>query len=465
MTRNASRSQAFRMLVIVVAAIFGGELAMMFGLEYLDLEEGAWVNLADSFSLSLIVFPIVYFAVFRPIFEKNRKLEAAEQALLSAQSDLEKRIVDRTAEISLTNDKLSESLVAIRTQQHEMSILAEMTRLLQACDNLDEACVVARKQLHQLLGGSSGALYLMNHSRNTLKRTLEWGVEGRFDETFAPQSCWALRCGRALEARPGQDAVFCTHIDTSIEGHWHCLPLTAHGEALGTLCLKTAREHPQSFARRESDESERVAFYTTIAENLALAIANIQLRETLRHQALRDPLTGLFNRRYLLETLQREIDRSACSSSPASIILFDIDHFKKFNDVAGHDAGDAIIVAIGSLMKRWAQPSEIVARYGGEEFMIVLPDATLQQAMERAEDIRRAIEALTVIHLNQRLGLVTISAGVATFPTDGGNQADLIKAADEALYQAKHAGRNRVTSASSRLIDEGLAVPPDRLRG
>lgn len=454
MIKNASQNQAIRVLIIVVAAIFFGELAIMFGLQYLNPQEGAWVNVADSLSLSLIVFPIVYFAVFRPILEKNRNLEAAEQALLSGQLDLEKRIVDRTAEISLTNEKLSESLVAIRTQQHEMSVLAEMTRLLQVCDNLDEACVVARKQLHRLLQGSSGALYLMNHSRNILKRTIEWGVEGRFEETFAPQSCWALRCGRPLEARPGQDAVFCTHTDTSMEGHYHCLPLMVHGEALGTLCLHTTGEHPHSFARRESDETERVTFHTTIAENLALAISNIQLRETLRHQALRDSMTGLFNRRYLLETLRREIDRSAGSSSPASIVLFDIDHFKKFNDLFGHDAGDAIIVAIGSLLKRWAQPSEIVARYGGEEFMIVLPDATPQQAMERAEDIRRAIEALGVLHLNQRLGSVTISAGVSTFPNDGGNQADLIKAADEALYHAKRSGRNRVTSASSRLDDE-----------
>lgn len=228
----------------------------------------------------------------------------------------------------------------------------------------------------------------------------------------------------------------------------------AHGEALGTLCLHTTSGHQYSFFHRESDEPDRMAFYTTIAKILSLDISNTQLRETLRYQALKDPMTGLFNRRYLLEVLQREIDRSALSSSPTSIILFDIDHFKKFNDVAGHDAGDAIIVAIGSLMKRWAQPSEILARYGGEEFMIVLPDATLQQAMERAEDIRRAIEALSVIHLNQRLGLVTISAGVSTFPNNGGNQADLIKSADEALYQAKRSGRNRVTPASLRLVDE-----------
>ena len=454
MIKSASRNQAIRALIVVTAAIFGGELAIMFGLEYLDLKDGLVVNFADSLSLSLIVFPIVYYAVFRPIMEKNRNLKAAEQALLSDQSELEKRIVDRTAEISLTNKKLGESLVAIRSQQHEMSILAEMTRLLQTCDDMDETCVVARKQLHRLLPGSSGALYLMNHSRNTLKRTLEWGAEGHFEETFAPQSCWALRCGRPLEAKSGQDAVFCTHANTAPEGHQYCLPLMAHGEALGTLCLYTTGGHQHSFSRRESDETERLAFYTAIAENLSLAISNTQLRETLRHQALRDPMTGLFNRRYLLETLQREIDRSACSSSPTSVILFDIDHFKRFNDVAGHDAGDAIIVAIGTLMKRWAQPSEIVARYGGEEFMIVLPDATLQQAMERAEDIRRSIEALTVIHLNQRLGLVTISAGVSTFPNEGGNQADLIKSADEALYQAKRSGRNRVLPAGSKLIDE-----------
>ena len=454
MIRNASWNQAICALLVVVAVIFGAELAIMVGFEYLNLKVGAWVNLVDSLSLSLIVYPIVYFAVFLPLMEKNRSLEAAEQALLSDQSKLEKRIVDRTAEISLTNEKLSESLVAIRSQQHEMSALAEMTQLLQACDVIEETCLVARKQLHQLLPGSSGALYLMNHSQNTLKRALEWGVEGRFDETFAPQSCWALRCCRPLEVRSGQDAVFCTHANTAPEGHHYCLPLMAHGEALGTLCLHTTSGHQHSFSHRESDETNRMAFYTAIAKILSLDISNTQLRETLRYQALRDSITGLFNRRYMFEALQREIDRSAFSSSPTSIILFDIDHFKKFNDVAGHDAGDAIIVAIGNLMKRWAQPSEIVARYDGEEFMIVLPDATLQQAMERAEDIRRAIEALTVIHLNQRLGLVTISAGVSTFPNNGGNRADLIKSADEALYQAKRSGRNRVTSAGSKLVGE-----------
>ncbi|MBI2717780.1 MAG: diguanylate cyclase [Rhizobiales bacterium] len=434
--------------MIVVAAIFFGELAIMIVLQNLALRGSMWVNIADPLSLSIIVFPMVYFGVFRPVLEKNRRLKEVERILLAERADLERRVEDRTAEIAQANVRLAESLTAIRNKQLEISELAELTRLLPACDNLEEAYGVARKQLQRLLPGASGAIYLMNHSRNCMKRVLEWGTGQSFEETFAPQSCWSLRCGRALKARHGQDAVFCTHAEIGQEGQYHCIPLMANGEALGSFFLHDGDRQAPTNRRSSDDETERAEFLNTIAEHLALAISNIQLREALRHQALRDPLTGLFNRRYLLETLQRELDRAASVSSPASVVLFDIDHFKKFNDVHGHDAGDALLVAMGSLLLRWVRPTEIVARYGGEEFIVFLPDVPLAAAIERAEDLRRAVEVLSVVHHGQRLGAITMSAGVAQAPEHGANQSDLVKSADLALYHGKASGRNRVVGAS-----------------
>jgi diguanylate cyclase (GGDEF)-like protein len=185
-----------------------------------------------------------------------------------------------------------------------------------------------------------------------------------------------------------------------------------------------------------------------VADNLALALSNLHLRARLQQQAIRDPLTGLFNRRYLDETLERELQRAERHQHPISIIMIDIDHFKRFNDIYGHHAGDLLLQAVGQFLRTHTRGEDIACRYGGEEFVLVLPEASLEEARRRAEHIRTAMKHIFVEHNGQMLGGNTISLGVAVFPTHGTTADYLIDEADRALYQAKGAGRNCVVVAT-----------------
>jgi len=170
----------------------------------------------------------------------------------------------------------------------------------------------------------------------------------------------------------------------------------------------------------------------------------VAAREALRVQAIRDPLTGLFNRRYMGEALERELRRAEHGGQPLSLIMFDVDHFKRLNDTSGHQAGDGLLIHIGSLFQERTRREDIACRYGGEEFLIILPGAPLEAALRRAEELRQAIRGSTVEHRGQSLGRTTVSAGVASFPEHGTTADELLRAADTALYRAKELGRDRV---------------------
>jgi diguanylate cyclase (GGDEF)-like protein len=193
---------------------------------------------------------------------------------------------------------------------------------------------------------------------------------------------------------------------------------------------------------------DRTRLAATAAEHIALALANLNLRETLRHQAVRDPLTGLFNRRYLEETLERELRRAERRSLPLAVIMLDIDHFKRFNDTFGHDAGDALLPEVGSYLRTHVRPEDIACRYGGEEFTLILPDAPLEPTLRRVDELRQGIARLGIAHRGQPLGTVTISMGVAVFPAHGTSPDALLRVADRALYRAKEQGRDCACVAS-----------------
>jgi diguanylate cyclase (GGDEF)-like protein len=180
-----------------------------------------------------------------------------------------------------------------------------------------------------------------------------------------------------------------------------------------------------------------------------MAIANVKLRDQLRDQSIRDPLTGLFNRRYMLETCRREFSRAARGKQPVSMLSIDVDFFKKFNDNHGHDAGDTVLREVGKCLEAVFRNEDVACRFGGEEFVVVMPGAALANGAKRAEDLRAKIEALSVRYLDQNLPKITISVGAAAFPEDGDNPQSVLKAADDALYCAKESGRNRVELATS----------------
>jgi len=219
-----------------------------------------------------------------------------------------------------------------------------------------------------------------------------------------------------------------------------CVPILAQGEALGILHIQATDQNPNL------SEAE-MSFKTTFAAQVGLSVANIRLREALRAQSIKDPFTGLYNRRYLQEVLDREIRRSIRSEQALGILMLDLDLFKNFNDTYGHDAGDAVLRETGSFLMRSIRAEDFVCRYGGEEFVVVLPTADVRAAEARAQRIGEKLHDLVIMHNGQSLGLITASIGVAALPNHGTNERDLLQAADAALYRAKREGRDRVTVA------------------
>jgi diguanylate cyclase (GGDEF)-like protein len=265
------------------------------------------------------------------------------------------------------------------------------------------------------------------------------------DEAFTPEECWALRRGRPHRVESEAVGPLCRHAGPTFRGSTLCVPMMAQGEALGVLHLQGAGGAALATSVRVpiNNAVERLA--TSLAEHISLALANLKLRETLRYQSIRDPLTGLFNRRYLEDSILRELQRAARKQRPLGIIMLDVDHFKKYNDTYGHQAGDALLRGIGALLQRNTRGDDIACRYGGEEFIIILPEAPLEIARQRAERLRE--EANNLATHGDPGRAVSLSFGVAAFPEHGVNAMDLLRAADRALYRAKGAGRDRVMVA------------------
>jgi diguanylate cyclase (GGDEF)-like protein len=237
-----------------------------------------------------------------------------------------------------------------------------------------------------------------------------------------------------------QTVAQCRHVESS-ERSYCCLPLRAHGEAIGVM-------HLQMIERGELPEPV-LALAAMFAEQVGLSVANIRLRQELRDQSIRDPLTGLYNRRYMEEMLERETLRAVRAEQRLGVLMLDLDHFKSFNDTYGHDAGDTVLREAGAFLLKSVRAEDIVCRFGGEEFIVILPVADLRVTQARAERIRSKLRELSILHLGKSLGMVTVSVGVAGLPQHGTSRKELIEAADAALYRAKREGRDRVVVAGA----------------
>jgi len=285
-------------------------------------------------------------------------------------------------------------------------------------------------------------VFVLNTSRNMLEAATVWGPQPPANLIFPPNECWAHRRGQlhlAMERR-------CPHAGN--DGPMHvCLPLLAQGEFLGILHLLDGPDEDSAAdaaATAAARMTERCRLAKILADNIGLGIANLKMRETMRNLSIRDPLTDLFNRRYMEEALAQELHRTRRNNAQLAVIMLDIDHFKKFNSDFGHDGGDATLRALGEFLKKQVRGSDVACRYGGEEFLLILSPSTLEGARQRAEKICADARLLSVSDGNRDMGGITLSLGVAIFPDHGSETAALIKAADVALYQAKSGGRDRV---------------------
>jgi diguanylate cyclase (GGDEF)-like protein len=326
--------------------------------------------------------------------------------------------------------------------------LNDMGDLLQASVNLEEAYEIVTHGLGKLFPHESGVLAMLKGSSQFLENVLFWGeAPPSGPSVFEPEDCWALRRGHVHFVEDPRRAPVCRHLAPGEEtvSSYLCVPLMAQGETLGVLHLEHGAEAHDPHREGLTEAKRELA--VTAGKEIALALGNLKLRESLRAQSIRDPLTGLFNRRYMAETLEREKYRALRQDLAFGVIMIDIDHFKRFNDRFGHEAGDLVLRELGKFLQTRARREDIVCRYGGEEFVIVLSEAALEITERRAEELRKEVKQLRLRHESQVLGELTMSFGVAAFPQHGATEKDVLRAADAALYRAKAAGRDRVMVA------------------
>lgn len=327
----------------------------------------------------------------------------------------------------------------IRQRTNEIELMHRLANMLAACNNMVEAQKIVSDVLPRILGNVNGSVSLMRASRNQLVTQLDWGEEWPGSRSFAPDECWSLRKGRVYQSNDEFHTLSCEHMENVGDNQTLCIPLTAHGNTIGIMHLYFGS------SEIEIDEiTEQLAF--SVAEHLGLALANLSLQEKLRSQALSDPLTGLFNRRFFEQKLTEHAMNSATSEQPLSLLMLDLDHFKRFNDNFGHDAGDFVLKEISALLKRSVGDDEIACRLGGEELAVLLPQSNMKQATEFANTLCEAVRSLHLEHKGLSLGQLGVSIGVSTYPKPSSDMESLVKMADQALYMAKDLGRSRVVN-------------------
>lgn len=355
-------------------------------------------------------------------------------------------------EVQEANERLTRNLRELRRRNEEVNALNEMSGLLQACNDVGEAFAVVAKSASSLFPAFSGSLYLQNASKNLFELAQHWGEDRQLLAVFEPQDCWCIRRSRAHQVRELGHHTRCTHAMRSSPAALHslCAPLTAQGEVFGLLFL-------EGRSVEDGGAAASLQLVTMLCEQAGLALSNLKLQTTLRIQSDEDALTGLFNRRYLEACLARECARADRTAQPLSLLILDIDHFKKINDTYGHDTGDLVLKALAQTVKGVLRQSDLACRFGGEEFVVLLPETGPGGAIEGAERVLEAVRKLSLCTgRSQSLGPITASIGLAVYPADGTTAEALLKSADTHLYQAKRGGRNRLVAAQQHRFAQAV---------
>ncbi len=369
--------------------------------------------------------------------EREAARQAAEAALADAAAALESKVAERTEKLEKATRDAQWQAVELHAGQVFGKALNEFLEMIQASASTGEAMHLTVELMPSLLPGMPGAIYLYRASRNLLERAAQWGPATGGRE-LTTEDCWGLRLGHTHILGDSAAAPRCRHVAPEVRLSI-CAPLLAKGEVIGLLHLLPDRDRQQDVLPRHMIEQ--------VARSFALAFSNVRLREALREQSVRDPLTGLYNRRFADEMLDRELARADRSGVPLSVLMVDIDHFKRFNDSFGHEGGDIALRQVGAFLRQSCRASDVAARFGGEEFLVLLPGTDPEAAFRRAEDIRQGIAALPLHETRGDLPAITASLGVATYPAPIADPSQLVTAADRALYAAKAAGRNQVLGA------------------
>jgi diguanylate cyclase (GGDEF)-like protein len=408
----------------------------------------------------LLFLFVLYFVFRRRVLHPVIKLSDVVTRLAAQDYAVEPPLYEQVDEIGDMSQALrifrENGLVRQRLEQERdadravRDLLSRMTQRMQSCDTTDDLRHVVERFVPEIAPQLSGRLYLFDRTRNAMVEASSWLEPVASKPEFPPLACWGLRRGIPHRPTGSRVDVPCDHIvhDGADLPDSICMPLAAQHGTLGLLYFERRADHL-------ADPVPEV-YLRTLAENVGLALDNLQLRDALRGQAMADPLTALANRRQLESVLKAELAQADRDGTPISAIMLDIDHFKHFNDEYGHDAGDEVIQAVATVLKQLVRERDLAFRHGGEEFLVLLPGVDSVHAADRAEEIRAHIAALRVWHEGRELGPVAASLGVATAPEHCPSDR-LVQTADACLLKAKRNGRDQVVVAHARLGPEALA--------
>jgi diguanylate cyclase (GGDEF)-like protein/PAS domain S-box-containing protein len=342
-------------------------------------------------------------------------------------------------------EAIRQSHADLERQTEQLRLLAEMSEMLQASSTPADAYAVTARFAQTLIPASSGALFVHSASRDHVEIALRWGEPQPSEVDFvSADECWGLRRGRVHLVEDSRTGLLCRHLPESPPACYLCAPMIAHGETMGLLHVRMSRAVQTTSDAAVSGSMDLTWPVRTMSERLALTLADMKLREALRAQSICDPLTGWYNRRHMEESLERDIRRASRSNRPLALLMFDVDHFKEFNDSFGHEAGDVTLQNLCQMLKALIRGEDVACRYGGDEFVLILPDSSAELAAQRAENMRAAVGREEMHHQGRLLKPMTLSFGIASYPADGRTSHELLRAADTALYRAKTEGRDRV---------------------
>ena len=331
-----------------------------------------------------------------------------------------------------------------RRAHQQVEELFAMTDMLQAAEDHEDTGAILEATAQRLLPEFFGALYVFNNSRDRLDLAKTWnfGEQEALPDSLLPSSCWALKRGKPHINSAQSHTLSCMH--ATGRGSTVEVPMMARGKVFGLLIFGIDAEN--GFDRLM--DVRRLG--RALADSMSLALSNIALKEKLRTQSLRDPLTGLYNRRYMEDALDRYISLAERSGTATSVLMIDLDNFKRLNDEHGHARGDRVLQDVAGQLVAVLRPSDVVSRFGGEELVVILPDCGLEDGALKAEMLRARIEGLSEAH-----GIpISASIGVASVPETATSHVDVLPKADAALYAAKAAGKNCVVKAERRSAQE-----------
>ncbi len=339
-------------------------------------------------------------------------------------------------------ERLSLAMKQEQERAREFAALSAMSDALQSCATEQETYAVIAKTYQMICAACSGCLSLFHQDAKVLRVVATWGDMEVSQPEFPQDACRAIHQGALYLSEDAQPDGVCRHLSETTNGSSCCIPVNGQEEAFGVISLRC-----QERLQLNKSVGIKEAAIFRVADHYALALANLRLRERLRIEAIHDPLTGVYNRRYMEESLDREILRAERHHTNVGLIMLDIDYFKRFNDTYGHDLGDSILRELSRFVCANVRAEDIVCRYGGEEFLVLIPDIEFQDLLARADHLCQGVRtSVRIVHHAQTLS-ITISLGVASFPEHGNTVQEAMRSADQALYQAKKDGRDRVVSA------------------